>query len=300
MTNISKRKQSSSSNTEKLAKASTSSTPKSQLARGDSLTEEYSNAAVELLAKKLEKSSSISTEESPRKPSNQLPTPAPSASHSRLPSLSEYAAQAEFESQRLGSLMTQFGDDVLVGQNNDNNMVKMTLYRGQDATIPAGKVVSNFIRGDGNCGFRSIAHCLFQNQNQHNLIRRAACLAIRQYSGSFMAKPGGLEAMNMGDQSVDDYLASKSQVAVNAGQRERWIDGNLLEAAALAYKFQLMIYTQQGQERLLLVLDPVNAIPGNSISIVQIGGHYEVLIDTPVEEVCFLSVIQPKKQKLTI
>ncbi len=70
----SKRKQSSSSNTEKLAKTSTSSTPKSQLARGDSLAEEYSNAAVDKLAQKLEK-------ESPRKPiyPTHLPTPAPTA-----------------------------------------------------------------------------------------------------------------------------------------------------------------------------------------------------------------------------
>ena len=92
-------------------------------------------------------------------------------------------------------------------------------------------------------------------------------------------------------------MAAKIQVAENAGQGNRWIDGNLVEAAALAYKYQIMIYTEQEGERLLLVLDPVNAIPRKSISIVQHGAHYEVLID----DVCLPKIkIQAYRETSTL
>lgn len=163
----------------------------------------------------------------------------------------------------------------------------MTVYKGIDAKIPQGKIVSHFIIGDGNCGFRSIAYCLFEDEELHYSVRTAACRAIRGNTASFINKVEGLNSTGTNttaNQSVEDYLADKTIVAQHAGQIERWCDENLLQGAALAYSTQIRIYTHYNGENVLLVLDPMNVTAGKSIGIVQNGGHYEVLLDDILDD----------------
>ena len=195
----------------------------------------------------------------------------------------EYRLQAENETKRLQRLFTQvFQGDVQVSVSNDCDIVQMTMYKGVDAKIPQGKIVSHFIIGDGNCGFRSISYCLFEDQELHYSIRTAACNAIKGNATSFINKVEGLNSTGTNDtanQTVLEYLADKTKVSEHAGQIERWCDQNLLEGTALAYSTQIRIYTQYNGENVLLVLDPMNVTAGKSIAIVQNGGHYEVLLD---------------------
>lgn len=288
-----KRKKTSTSKAEKLQKEKEGETPKSTMKRGESFNEAVTPAVIEKLTKQLERSSSITTEESPRKPA--LPTPAPTAPHSRKPSeqkpidwVEEYRLQAENEKKRLQRLFTQvFQGDVQVSVSNDCDIVQMTVYKGIDAKIPQGKIVSHFIIGDGNCGFRSISYCLFEDQELHYSIRTAACNAIKGNATSFINKVEGLNSTGTNDtanQTVLEYLADKTKVSEHAGQIERWCDQNLLEGAALAYSTQIRIYTQYNGENVLLVLDPMNVAAGKSIAIVQNGGHYEVLLDDILDE----------------
>jgi hypothetical protein len=286
-----KRKKSSTSKAEKIQKEKEGEAPKSTMKRGESFNEAVTPAIIKSLTKRLERSSSITTEESPRKPA--LPTPAPTAPHSRKPSkqkpidwVEEYRIQAEKEQQSLQRLFTQEGD-VEVSVSNDCDIAQMTVYKGVDAKIPQGKITSDFIVGDGNCGFRSIAYCLFEDQELHYSIRTAACNAIKRNAASFINKVEGLNSTGTNisaNQSVEDYLADKTIVAQHAGQIERWCDENLLEGAALAYSTQIRINTRYNGEDVLLVLDPMNVTAGKSIAIVQNGGHYEVLIDDILDD----------------
>ena len=52
-------------------------------------------------------------------------------------------------------------------------MVKITIFRGQDAALPPGKII---FRGDGNCGFGAIAHyrimdITVRQNNRYNVLR---------------------------------------------------------------------------------------------------------------------------------
>ncbi len=114
-----------------------------------------------------------------------------------------------------------FQGDVEVSVNNDCYIVLMSVYKGIDAKIPQGKIVSHFITGDGNCGFRSIAYCLFKDQELHHFVRTAACEAIKGNATSFLNKIGGLNSTGSNttaNQSVEDYLADKATVSQHAGQ----------------------------------------------------------------------------------
>jgi hypothetical protein len=272
-----KRKKSSTSKAEKLQKEKEGETPKSTMKRGESFNEAVTPAVIEKLTKQLERYSSITTEESPRNPA--LPTPAPTAPHSRKPSKQseqkpigwdeEYKIQAEKEQQRLQILFNRiFQRDVEVSVNDDCNIVQMTVYKGVDAQIPQGKLTSDFITGDGNCGFRSIAYCLFGDEKQHHFVRTAACEAIKGNATSFLNKVEGLNSTGTNataNQSIEEYLADKTIVAQHAGQIERWCDENLLQGAGLAYSTQIRVYTRYNGEDVLLVLDPINVINGKSI-----------------------------------
>ncbi|KAJ3137620.1 hypothetical protein HK100_000595 [Physocladia obscura] len=192
-----------------------------------------------------------------------------------------------------------FNPDVLVGVNNDCDIVEMHIYRGIDARIPPGMMASSFIKPDGNCGFRAIAHCFFNDQESHPHIREAACWIIRDKAQSFLGKVEGLNSTGTvvnENLSVCEYLAAKILVAEHAGQVERWIDENLLEASAYAYSCQIRIFTVYNNEPVLLVLDPVNATSGKSLSLVHTGSHYEVLtnkIHSPSASMISTSPITP-------
>ena len=159
--------------------------------------------------------------------------------------------------------------------------------------LPPRTRISDFIIGDGNCGFRAFANGLFGDQSYHNLIRNAACRTIAENGESFAGIPGGFNSSGTEqtfNQTVDEYLNDKQRLASNALDVECYCDLPLLQAAAIAYRQPVNLYSRNDNNAFDVFYDlhelrPTNALAETEpITLVHFGAHYEVLVPAADEE----------------
>lgn len=154
------------------------------------------------------------------------------------------------------------------------NILVTTLFLPRQQAVPANRVPSNFIVGDGNCGFRALAHYLEGNQDQHAVVRNIAVETMRQNPWFLTGIPHEVNR--------DNYLNNMALTDVNAQHRERWMTDSEILAIAYAYSRQIVLVVQDEDVRIYTRANMEQDFPQpNSIFIYYVPGHYEVFVDQP-------------------
>jgi dynein light chain LC8-type len=167
-------------------------------------------------------------------------------------------------------------------------------------TLPAGKSQSNFIRPLGNCQFEAIAYQLYENQNLHEQVRLNICDTIKEHQQCFEGRVNS--AGHESYQSIEEYLIDKRKTAsgIRLEGSKLWGDDNTLEAAAILYKRDIVVFCRQENQLVKHVFHPLNANVENiPVMLYYTRNHYEAVVDVAEPSPQVVDDCQLDKEKKT-
>lgn len=177
--------------------------------------------------------------------------------------------------------------------------------------LPPGTQVSHFIRGDGNCGFRAIAHCLWGGEDgvvdpnddiAHIAVRQAACDTLVQFQHLFHVQWNSTGTPNTANQNFAQYVTAKQTPANSAQDTSSYCDEIMITAASINYHRRINLYKRYFTNQNVMAYQLYEFLPqdvqdDNPINIVHYGNHFEVLVSIPNEVEINLNVQEQQMQE---
>jgi hypothetical protein len=184
---------------------------------------------------------------------------------------------------------------------NFNQLLHKTL--SVEHSLPPNTSISNFIVGDGSCGFRAISYCTYRSQDYHRELRSLCVSTIKQYREIFAT-------YMQNNEDIDSFchrMSLTEEDLVEEPLSSIFMEDVCVDSLCIYLKSTVALWTRTSlglQKRTYTPNDCSTNLQG--LNLYFEGGHYEVLLSKPhspalfpifdVLKVCFgsrLNILSP-------